>query len=380
VPSLKFAVAGYGSRGDIEPFGAVARELLGRGHDVRLAVSPWMLGLVEAAGLSATPFGSHAPAVTEVTDVVRRVTQMWAEWGAGFKTLASDTDLLVSGKGEQGLAVNVAEYYGIPHAALHFYPGDYASLGGLLGDLAKQAEAAQRRDLGLPGTTAQETLEIQAYDELCFPGLAAQWAQQGRRRPFVGALTLELPTYVDDEVLSWIDAGTPPIYFGFGGGMQLPSFVETFMVITAACAQLGERALIAGGSHDLSQIPHADHLKVVSAVSHAAIFPACRAVVHHGGAGTTATGMRAGIPTLILSLAVDDQQIWAEAVTRLGVGAAREFFSTTLDLLVADLRSILTPEYATRAREVAAGMTKPAESVARAADLLEEAVRAGRAG
>ena len=382
MPSLKFAVAGYGSRGDVEPFAAVARELLGRGHDVRLAVSPWMLGLVEAAGLSATPFGSHPPAVTEITDVVRRVTQLWAEWGAGFKTLAGDTDLLLSGKGEQGLAANVAEYYGIPHAALHFYPGDYASLGGVLGDLAKQAEAAQRRDLGLPGTTApaQETLEIQAYDKLCFPGLAAEWAQQGRRRPFVGALTLELPTYVDGEVLSWIDAGTPPIYFGFGGGMQLPSFIETAMVITAACAQLGERALIAGGSHDLSEIPHADHIKVVSAVSHAAIFPACRAVVHHGGAGTTATGMRAGMPTLILSLAVDDQQIWAEAVTRLGVGAAREFFSTTLDLLVAELRSILTPEYATRAREVAAEMTKPTESVARAADLLEEAVRAGRAG
>ena len=222
---MKFAVAGYGSRGDVEPFAAVARELLGRGHDVRLAVSPWMLGLVEAAGLSATPFGPHPPAATEITDLVRRVTQMWTEWSAGFKTLAADADLLLSGKGEQGLAANVAEYYGIPHAALHFYPGGYASLGGVLGDLAQQAEAAQRRDLGLPGSTApaQETLEVQAYDELCFPALAAEWAQRGRRRPFVGALTLELPTYVDAEVLSWTDVGTPPIYFGFGGGMQLPS-------------------------------------------------------------------------------------------------------------------------------------------------------------
>jgi UDP:flavonoid glycosyltransferase YjiC (YdhE family) len=373
---LKFAVAGYGSRGDIEPFAALARELVGRGHDVRLAVSPSMLGLVEAAGLAATPFGSDAPAVTEVADVVRRVTQLWTEWAAGFKALASEANLLVSGKGEQGLAANVAEYYGIPHAALHFYPGDYASLGGLLGELAKQAEAGQRRDLGLPNTTATETLEIQAYDELCFPGLAAEWAQQGWDRQFVGALTLELPTHADSTVLSWIDKGTAPIYFGFGGGMQLPSFTETAMVITAACAQLGERALIAGGSHDLSQIPHADHIKVVRAVSHAAIFPACRAVVHHGGAGTTAAGLRAGVPTLVLSLAVDDQQIWAEAVTRLGVGFGREFYSSTLDSLVADLRSMLTPEYATRAREVAAAMTKPAESVARAADLLEEAVGA----
>ena len=92
--------------------------------------------------------------------------------------------------------------------------------------------------MGLPDVTApaRESLEIEAYDELCFPGPAAEWAEQGRRRPFVGALTLELPTDADAEVLSWIAAGTPPIYFGFGGGMKLPSPTETVAMITAACA------------------------------------------------------------------------------------------------------------------------------------------------
>ncbi len=379
---MKFVLAGYGSRGDVEPFAAVGRELLGRGHDVCLAVPPWMLGFVESAGLAAVRFGSDPPPITVMSDVVRRIIQILAEWGAGLKTLASGADLLLTGKGEQGLAANVAEYYGIPNAALHFFPGDHGSLGGVMGRLIKQAEDAQRRELGLPDVTApaRESLEIQAYDELCFTGPAAEWAEQGRRRPFVGALTLELPTNADAEVLSWIAAGTPPIYFGFGGGMKLPSPAETVAMITAACAQLGERALIGSGPHDLSRVPHPDHIKVVSAVNHAAIFPACRAVVHHGGAGTTAASMRAGIPTLILWLAVDDQPVWAEAVTRLEVGSGREFWSTTLDLLVADLRSILTPQYVTRAREVATQMTTPAESVASAADLLEDAARLGRVG
>ena len=61
------------------------------------------------------------------------------------------------------------------------------------------------------------SLEIQAYDELCLPPLAAEWAEQSARRLFVGALTLELPADADDDVLAWIAAGTPPIYFGFGG-------------------------------------------------------------------------------------------------------------------------------------------------------------------
>jgi UDP:flavonoid glycosyltransferase YjiC (YdhE family) len=109
-------------------------------------------------------------------------------------------------------------------------------------------------------------------------------------------------------------------------------------------------------------------------VNYAAIFPACRAVVHHGGAGTTAIGMRAGIPTLIL-WAGTDQPIWAAMVRRLKVGSARRFSTTTRDSLVAQLRSILTTEYVTRAREIATRMTKLTGSVTTAADLLEDNAR-----
>ncbi|WP_025735062.1 glycosyltransferase [Mycobacterium genavense] len=371
---MKFVLAGYGTRGDVEPFAAIARELRGRGHDVCLAVPPWMLGFVALAGLAAVPFGTNPTPLNGPDDVARRVTQILTDWSTGFKTLADGADLLVTGKGEQRVAANVAEYYGIPHAALHFFPGDPAVPGGVIGALTRQAEQAQRHDLGLPDVAApaREPLEIQAYEEFCFPGLAAQWAGQGKRRPFVGALTLELPTDADAEVLSWIAAGTPPIYFGFGGAMTLPDPAETLAMITAACARLGERALVSGLAGATS-----DRVKLVSAVSHAAVFPACRAVVHHGGAGTTAAGLRAGIPALILWHAADDQPVWAAAITRLGVGFGREFRSTTTDSLAARLRAILQPDRVARACELATKMTRPAESVARAADLLEGAGRGG---
>ena len=376
---MKFVLASYGSRGDVEPFAAVARELLNRGHDVHLAVPPMMVGFVEAAGIAAVPFGFDAPSAAVMGDVVRNIRQAWVEWGAALKALADGADLLLTGKNEQPLAANVAEYYGIPHAALHFFPGDHASLGGVMGRLAKQAEDTQRRELGLPDGPPPQSLEIQAYEEFCFPDAAAEWAQQDLRRPFVGALTLELPAEDDAEVMSWIAAGTPPIYFGFGSGLKLPSPAETVAVIAAATAQVGERALVCSGADNLSLMAHPDHVKVVRAVNHAAVFPACRAVVHHGGAGTTAAGLRAGIPTLVLWLSVDDQPVWGDAITRLGVGAGREFWSSTLDLLVADLREVLTKECVTQAREVAAKMTKSAESASRAAELLEAAARAGRA-
>jgi UDP:flavonoid glycosyltransferase YjiC (YdhE family) len=191
-----------------------------------------------------------------------------------------------------------------------------------------------------------------------------------------------LPTDADDEVGSWIAAGTPPIYFGFGSMpacSAVESAADTVAMISAACAQLGERALVCSGWSDFSRVPHFDHVKVVGAVNFAATFPACRAVVHHGGSGTTAAGLRAGVPTLIL-WTLPDQLIWGAQVKRLKVGTARRFSTTTRESLVADLRRILAPQYVTRAREIAIRMTKPAESVAAAADLVEKFARLRRVG
>jgi UDP:flavonoid glycosyltransferase YjiC (YdhE family) len=397
---VKFVVAAYGSRGDVEPCVAVGRELVRRGHDVCMAVPPDMLGFAESAGLAAVAYGRDTKEqinaamdfvgyvgnpISVLPQIIERVTQIWAEKSATLTSLANGADVLLAGMNEQALAANVAEYHGIPLAALHFFPARILPSGWLYSGVTKEAGDAQRRALGLPEAIEPSTqqmeggsLEIQAYDELCLPEVAAEPAESDGRRPFVGALTLELPTDADDEVLSWIADGTPPIYFGFGG-TPIASPADPVAMISAACAQLGDRALICSGPNDFTDIPHFDHVKVVSAVNHAAIFPACRAVVHHGGAGTTAAAMRAGIPSLILWLWLD-QPIWAAAVERLKVGCGREFSTTTQETLVADLRPILSPQYLTRAGQIATQMTTPTESVTRAADLLEDAARRGRSG
>ncbi len=95
--------------------------------------------------------------------------------------------------------------------------------------------------------------------------------------------------------------------------------------------------------------------------NHTASLPACRAVVHHGGAGTTAAGMRAGIPTLILWMWID-HPISAEVVTRLGVGSWLRFRKPPRKHWSRDSALHRHPQCVTRAREVATRMTKPAES------------------
>ncbi|EUA32969.1 putative glycosyltransferase B [Mycobacterium xenopi 4042] len=184
---------------------------------------------------------------------------------------------------------------------------------------------------------------------------------------------MELPTNADDEVASWIAAGTPPIFFGFGS-IPVESPADTLSMIGGACSQLGERALLCGGSTDFSHVPHMEHVKVVDTVNFAAIFPACRAVVHHGGAGTTAVGLRSGVPTLILSTDLN-QTLWGAQIKRLKVGTAQRFSAVNEQSLVADLQTILAPDYVARARELAGRMSKPAESVTKAADLVEDFAR-----
>ena len=422
---MKFVLACHGTRGDVEPCAAVGRELLRRGHDVHMAVPPELVGFAESTGLAAVSYGLDAQAMLDAqrnfwselfgsfwrTRDLGRLwreawepsVQCWGEMSSTLRSLVEGADVLITGTAYPEVAANVAEYYDIPLAALHYFPlrpnsqlvpflpaplgrSGMTVLGWLIGLLWKKAADAQRRELGLPkaaGPAARRvaergSLEIQAYDEVLFPGLAAEWAKWGGRRPFVGALTLELPTDADEEVASWIAAGTPPIYFGFGS-IPVESPAHTLAMIGAVCAELGERALVCSGWTDFSDLPHFEHVKVVGAVNHAAVFPACRAVVHHGGAGTTAAGLRAGVPTLILWMWTD-QTLWGDRVKRLKVGTARRFGSATRESLVADLRTILAPRYVTRAREIATRMTKPAESVAAAAGLLEDFARLRRVG
>ncbi len=360
---------------------------------MQMAVPPNLLSLVQSQGLAAVAYGpdSHQQfdALPQfmtrmqnpseaLPDIVQHVTEIWADKRAVLASLTDGADVLLTGMTEQRLAANIAEYRGIPLVALHFFPARLQPAGPLHEQITKLAEEPQRRALGLPESTEPPPprLEIQAYDDRCLPAPSSQWVEASADRPFVGALTLELPADTDDEVLSWIAEGTPPIYFGLGS-TPISSPGETVGMVIAACAQLNVRLLVCAGPNDFSHLEHFDHVKVVSAVNQSVIFPACRAVVHHGGAGTTAAAMRAGVPMLILWLWLD-QPVWAAAVQQLRVGAARGFSETTERTLIADLRAVLAPHYLARAREIALQMIPAHESDSLAADFVEYAAQPER--
>lgn len=425
-PAMKLVLSSYGGRGDVEPAVVVGRELQRRGHRILIAVPPNLVSFAAAAGLPAVAYGLDSTPILDLQrkyftcysrtpwklralnamarETERFATECWTEMTRTLVSVADDADLLLTGLIFEQPAANVAEAYGIPLVTLQYFPcrahgqllpflprplsrmamnvNDWAAWRG-----TRRGEDAQRRELGLPSATScaprriadRGSLEIQAYDDVCFPGLTTEWSKWNQerppKRPFVGALAMASPTKADDEVRAWISEGAPPVFFGFGS-VPIGSPAQMIGMIASVCSRLGVRAIVGAGGTDFGDVPHFDHVKVVGQVNYATIFPMCRAVVHHGGAGTLAASLRAGVPQLIL-WTLPDQPFFAAQLKRLKVGAGRRFSTTTEKTLAGDLRRILEPEYAARAREIAPRMTTPAQSAAAAADHVENFARLG---
>lgn len=185
-----------------------------------------------------------------------------------------------------------------------------------------------------------------------------------------GAWILPDERPLPEELAAFLDAGTPPVYVGFGSTpMSAPK--DTARVAIEAIRAQGRRALVARGWADLALIDDRDDCFVVGEVNQQALFGRVAAVVHHGSAGTTTTATRAGAPQVVVPQGAD-QPYWAGRVAELGIGAAHDGPTPTAESLSAALKAALTPE--TRARAAAVAGTIRTDGAAVAATLLLDAV------
>jgi UDP:flavonoid glycosyltransferase YjiC (YdhE family) len=120
------------------------------------------------------------------------------------------------------------------------------------------------------------------------------------------------------ELQAFLEAGDPPVYVGFGSmaGRNPEHFAR---MILEALAKSGQRGLLLTGWGGMQAVPAPDDVFLLDAAPHSWLFPRMAAVVHHGGAGTTAEGLRAGLPTVIVPFILD-QPFWGKRVRALGVG------------------------------------------------------------
>ncbi|MBT2442485.1 glycosyltransferase family 1 protein [Streptomyces sp. ISL-36] len=191
------------------------------------------------------------------------------------------------------------------------------------------------------------------------------------------------------ELVAFLDAGTPPVYVGFGS-MPMSASKDIAKVAVEAVRAQGRRAIVSRGwaGLDLAGLDlvgldlidgqddcFTDDCFTVGEVNHQALFPRVAAVVHHGSAGATTTAGRAGAPQVVLAQGAD-QPYWAGRVTELGIGVAPEGPTPTTESVSAALKTALAPETHMRATAVAG--TIRTDGAAVAAKLLLDTAGRGR--
>jgi vancomycin aglycone glucosyltransferase len=230
---------------------------------------------------------------------------------------------------------------------------------------------AHRASIGLP-----EVADVRDHVFTGRPWLAADPTLGPWQEPAdldvvqTGAWILPDDRPLPPAVQKFLDAGTPPVYVGFGS-MPLRASQDVARAAIEAVRAQGRRAIVARGWADLALIDDRDDCLAVGEVNQQALFGRVAAVVHHGGAGTTTTAARAGAPQVVVPQIVD-QPYWASRVAELGIGAAHDGPAPTTESLSAALTTVLTPR--TRERVAAVAGTIRTDGAAVAATLLLDAI------
>jgi UDP:flavonoid glycosyltransferase YjiC (YdhE family) len=172
------------------------------------------------------------------------------------------------------------------------------------------------------------------------------------------------------ELVDFLDSGPAPVYVGFGS-MHARSSKEMTRVVVEALSRVGLRGILLSGWGALSHDGLPDYVLPVKSVPHEWLFPRVTAVVHHGGAGTTGAGLRAGVPSILVPF-FGDQYFWASRVAALGVGPESiPVKRLSVESLERALRFAVTDErMRERASDVGAAI-QAENGVARVVEVLE---------
>jgi UDP:flavonoid glycosyltransferase YjiC (YdhE family) len=402
-----------GSRGDVQPCLALGTALARQGDVVRLLASTRYERLITTAGLRfhSLPvdpseiiesaegqelLASRRNPVAFVRGMHRVVRPLFARLLAEAQAGAEGADLVLAPT-FGFLGVHLSQYLRIPHAIIHFQPSQptgvfphpltpaarfFGSFGNRLSfeavDLGSWLACRpfintwRREGLGVPALSPLGPCRrVRRAPVLCAfsPAVVPRPADWGPNVHMTGFWHHEQPLWKPPQrLLDFLDNGPAPVYVGFGS-MKTGDPEATDRLVRDALRRAGLRGVLAGDPATSD-----DDMLVIGDTPHDWLFPRMAAVVHHGGAGTTASALRAGVPSLVCPF-FGDQPYWADRVHSLGVGPeplpSRRL---TVPSLAARLRAVAGDgRHAKAARRLGRALTAE-NGVARACHVLNQLV------
>ncbi|MCX6065831.1 MAG: glycosyltransferase [Chloroflexi bacterium] len=356
-----------GSRGDVQPYLALGLALQKTGVQVRVATLEMFADFVRGLGLECYPIPGDLASVmnSAVADNARQadnplkfarsfneLKRLGMALQKHFFAACQEADLVVYHPGmtigyfaaqERGIPSVLAAPF--PMAATRAYPSLIFSTGPRLGKTYNLLTHQVFQQIfwmvsrgGVADFWKREFGRLPANFGSPFPRQTrATHPTVVSCSPHIFPQTADFPPHVhqtgfwflDDEpnwqpptaLTDFLERGPAPVYIGFGSIGDPKQATQTTQLILEALARSGERGVLATGwSGTPEGISLPESIYLLESAPHAWLFPRMAVVVHHGGAGTTAAGLRAGVPSIVIPHG-NDQFAWAQRVYELGVAA-----------------------------------------------------------
>lgn len=367
---MNILIMTYGTRGDVQPYIALGLGLQRRGHQVSFATSSRFQTFVEQYGLDFSPMDDALLAIidtdqgkkmiettTNIFSVIKenirlskklkplRLAQIYETWEIA-QNIAPDCILYHP---KSSMVPHIAEKLGVPCILVTpipmFVPTSehpflvlprlnlggwynrlsYTIIAQLTGIFLGKFIKTFRADIGLPALTKFDLLQtgdgkdipvIHIHSEAVLPR-PSDWPDNAYTTGY--CFLEDKQNYnPDPQLVEFLAAGPPPLYIGFGS-MMVRNPREFTKTIVQAVKLAGTRAIFATGWGGLLGEELPEPIFAIKSVPHDWLFPQVSAVIHHGGAGTTAAGLKFGRPSIIVPFFVD-QPFWAHQVHSLGAG------------------------------------------------------------
>ena len=347
---MKIVIPTIGSRGDVQPFIALAQGLSHVGHRVTVASHPVMKSLVESHGVTFSPIGPDIDLARKVAAIRQNSRNATAGLIRGMRfsfdmlqqshddilALCREADLVVV-SAQSAAGKNEADQLRMPYLSVTLMPWAipwddpgrpffrriaYGLIDRLVSLLTTQPLNRLRKRQGLPPVGREGFASLRLNLVPVSPAVYKPNPHWAPRHRIVGYWFVEDPVGWEPptDLLTFLEAGEPPVVISLGA-MSLGNgdAKEVTSLFVEAIHQAGVRAIIQGWEEGVQQLSPSPAIHTAGSLPHSWLLPRCAAVVHHGGFGTTAAGLRAGIPALVIPH-IADQFFWAKMVHELGVG------------------------------------------------------------
>jgi sterol 3beta-glucosyltransferase len=359
---MKITILTYGSRGDIQPFIALACGLQRNGHQVKLAAPHRFADFVAQYGIPFVPLAGDPEEISKrfndaghnaikmVSAIRDYVNSIALDVSRDAFVACDDADLIVHSFLFTTGGHSLAYMRGIPDVSIQTFPVfaptrayPPVALSSLPpGALSYFGHWLNTKIFWYGGNSGYNQQRKQHPDIFSFdlfwpfdektprpatpllfavsPTVLPPAPDSAHRANVVGYFFLDSPADYQPpaELVRFLEVGTPPVCVTFGSMLhrasdRIADSVMDVMRIT------GQRAIILTGWDGWKGRDSSDNVLFLESAPHDWLLPRCKSIIHHGGAGTTAAGLRAGIPNIVIPFA-GDQMFWGKRVHTIGAG------------------------------------------------------------